>query len=208
LTPASYLVTARLGTPPEFGLFPAGLVLVGLARLYTDSGMLSALVYRRDRLEEAAATAVVATFLAGLLLALLMLALAPVIGSFFGSETVTGVAAAAAGLALLRTIALGPATVLQARVPFLPPRVVEPGSVLAFGVTGVVLTANGLGVWGLVIAQYASFLVNAVLSWGLVRWRPQLRLASFAMWRELISYGRHTIAATTVIRVGEEIPVF
>jgi PST family polysaccharide transporter len=28
------------------------------------------------------------------------------------------------------------------------------------------------------------------------------------MWRELISYGRHTIAATTVIRVGEEIPVF
>src|SRR5262249_24663898 len=30
----------------------------------------------------------------------------------------------------------------------------------------------------------------------------------FAMWRELISYGRHTIAATTVIRVGEEIPVF
>jgi len=208
LTLASYLVLARLVTPTEFGLFTAGLVLVGLARLYTDSGMLSALVYRRDRLEEAAATAVVATFLAGLLLALLMLALAPVIGSFFGSETVTGVAAAAAGLALLRTIAIVPEALLQRRFSFLRRVVVEPGSVLAFGVTGVVLTANGLGVWGLVIAQYASFLVNAVLSWGLVRWRPQLRLASFAMWRELISYGRHTIAATTVIRVGEEIPVF
>jgi PST family polysaccharide transporter len=85
--------------------------------------------------------------------------------------------------------------------------VVEPGSVLAFGVVGIVLTANGLGVWGLVIAQYASFLVAALLSWGLISWRPQLRLASFAMWRELISYGRHTIAAATVIRVGEEIPV-
>ncbi len=28
------------------------------------------------------------------------------------------------------------------------------------------------------------------------------------MWRELISYGRHTIVATGIIRVGEKIPVF
>jgi PST family polysaccharide transporter len=151
---------------------------------------------------------VVATFLAGLLIGLLMLALAPAIGAFFDSETVTGIAAAAAGLALLRTIAVVPEALLQRRFSFLRRMVVEPGSVLAFGITGVVLTANGLGVWGLVIAQYASFLMGALLSWGLVHWRPQLRLASFAMWRELISYGRHTIAATTVIRVGEEIPVF
>ena len=208
LTLASYLVLARLVTPTEFGLFTAGLVMVGLARLYTESGMLAALVYRRDRLEEAAATAVIATFLAGLLIGLLMLALAPAIGAFFHSATVTGIAAAAAGLALLRTIAVVPEALLQRRFSFLRRTVVEPGSVLAFGVVGVVLTAEGLGVWGLVIAQYASFLMGALLSWGLVRWRPQLRLASFAMWRELISYGRHTIAATTVIRVGEEIPVF
>jgi O-antigen/teichoic acid export membrane protein len=208
LTLASYLVLARLVTPSEFGVFTAGLVLVGLARLYTESGMLAALVYRRDRLEEAAATAVVATFLAGLLIGLLMLALAPALGAFFNDSTVTGVAAAAAGLALLRTISIVPEALLQRQFSFLRRMVVEPGSVVAFGVTGIVLTANGLGVWGLVIAQYASFLVQAVLSWGLVRWRPQLRLASFGMWRELISYGRHTIVASTVIRVGEEIPVF
>jgi O-antigen/teichoic acid export membrane protein len=208
LTLAAYLVLARLVTPTEFGLFTAGLVLVGLARLYTESGMLAALVYRRDRLDEAASTAVVATFLAGLAIGVLMLALAPALGAFFHDSTVTGVAAAAAGLALLRTIAIVPEALLQRQFSFLRRMVVEPGSVLAFGVTGIVLTANGLGVWGLVIAQYASFLVGALLSWGLIRWRPQLRLASFAMWRELISYGRHTIAATTVIRVGEEIPVF
>ena len=207
LTLASYLVLARLVTPSEFGVFTAGLVLVGIARLYTESGMLAALVYRRDRLEEAAATAVVATFLAGLLIGLLMLALAPALGAFFHDATVTGVAAAAAGLALLRTVSIVPEALLQRQFSFLRRMVVEPGSVVAFGITGIVLTANGLGVWGLVIAQYASFLVQALLSWGLVRWRPKLRLASFGMWRELISYGRHTIAATTVIRVGEEIPV-
>jgi O-antigen/teichoic acid export membrane protein len=207
LTLASYLVLARLVTPTEFGQFTAGLVLVALASLYTESGMQSALVYRRDRVNEAAATALVATVLGGLLVALVMLALAPLIGSFFDSETVTGVAAAASGLVLLRATSIVPDALLQRRFSFLRRMVIEPAAVLAFGITGVVLTANGLGVWGLVLAQYASVLVKVLLSWALVRWRPQLQLASFAIWRELISYGRHTIAGTTVIRVGEEIPV-
>jgi O-antigen/teichoic acid export membrane protein len=207
LTLASYLVLARLVTPTELGQFTAGMVLVALAQLYTESGMLSALIYRRDRLEEAAATAVVATVLGGLIVSLFLLAVAPVIGSFFDSETVAGVAAATAGLSLLRATAIVPGALLQRRFSFLRRMVVEPAAVLVFGITAIVLTANGLGVWGLVIAQYGSVLVTVLLSWSLVRWRPQLRLASFGMWRELISYGRHTIAATTVIRVAEEIPV-
>src|SRR5919201_3816905 len=52
LTLASYVVLARLVTPTEFGWFTAGLVLVGLAGLYTESGMLAAVVYWRDRLLE------------------------------------------------------------------------------------------------------------------------------------------------------------
>jgi O-antigen/teichoic acid export membrane protein len=208
LTLASYLVLARLVTPTEFGQFTAGLVLLALAQLYTESGMLSALVYRRDRLEEAAATAVVATVLGGMTVSLLVLAAAPIIGSFFGSATIGAVAAAGSGISLVRATSIVPDALMQRRFSFLRRTIVEPAGVIAFGVTGVVLTANGMGVWGLVVAQYASVLVSGVLSWSLVRWRPRLRLASFAMWRELISYGRHTIAATTVIRVSEEIPVF
>jgi PST family polysaccharide transporter len=207
LTLASYLVLARLVTPTEFGQFTAGLVLLALAQLYTESGMLSALVYRRDRLEEAAATAVIATVLGGMMVSLLLFAAAPLIGSFFNSSTIAGVAAAGSGISLVRAAGIVPDALMQRRFSFLRRTIVEPAGVLAFGVTGVVLTASGLGVWGLVLAQYAQVLVTALLSWSLARWRPQLRLASFGMWRELISYGRHTIAATTVIRVSEEIPV-
>src|SRR3954470_9841940 len=108
LTLASYLVLARLVTPTEFGQFTAGLVLLALAQLYTESGMLSALVYRRDRLEEAAATAVVATVLGGVAVSLLLFAAAPVIGSFFGTGTIAGVAAAAAGISLVRAAGIVP----------------------------------------------------------------------------------------------------
>lgn len=208
LTLATYVVLARLVTPAEFGQLVAGMLLVGLARLYTESGMLSALVYQRDRIEEAAATAVVSTFVAGLGFSLVALALSPVIALIFDSDTVGGVAAAVSGVVFLRTMSVVPEALLQRRFSFLRRMIVEPAAVLAFGVTAVILASNGLGVWALVIGQYASGLVDVVLSWGFVRWRPRLRLASFGMWRELISYGRHTVAATTVIRVGDEVPVF
>ena len=208
LTGAAYLVLARLATPTEFGQLTAGTILVGLAGLFTESGMASALVYRRDRLEEAAATATVSTILGGIAFSLISLALAPVIGALFHSSTVTGVAAAASGLAFLHTSSVVADALMQRRFSFVRRTIVEPLAIVAFGVTAVVLTANGLGVWGLVIGQYAGALVETTLSWILARWRPNLRLASFAMWRELISYGRHTIVATGIIRVGEKIPVF
>src|SRR4051794_12795773 len=137
LTLATYLVLARLVTPTEFGQFTAGLVLVALAQLYTESGMMSALIYRRDRLDEAAATAVVATILGGLLVSLFLLAVAPAIGFFFNSGTVTGVAAAGSGLALVRATDVVPSALLQRRFSFLRRMIVEPGAVVAFGVTGI-----------------------------------------------------------------------
>lgn len=207
LTLAFYIALARLASPSEFGQLAAGMVLLGIGLIYTESGMLSALVYRRDRVEEAAATAVVSTFVGGVALALAALAASPLIGLLFDSDRVGSVAAALSGLLLLRTMSVVPDALLQRRFSFLRRMVVEPLGAIAFGVTAVVLTSNGLGVWGLVIGHYASALAIVLLTWGLARWRPQLRLASFATWRELIAYGRHTIAATTLIRVGEEIPV-
>src|SRR5205085_5863626 len=72
----------------------------------------------------------------------------------------------------------------------------------AFGAVAIATTAVGLGVWGLVVGTYAGAFVQAVLSWSLVGWRPERRLVSFAMWRELAGYGRHVIAAEA-LRVGQ-----
>jgi O-antigen/teichoic acid export membrane protein len=208
ITGVTYLVLARLATPTEFGQLAAGTLLVGLAGLFTESGMLSALVYRRDRLEEAAATATVSTILGGIAFSLISLALAPVIGALFHSSTVTGVAAAVSGLAFIHTSGTVADALMQRRFSFVRRTIVEPISVIAGGVTAIVLTANGLGVWGLVLGQYAIATVETTLSWILARWRPNLRLASYGMWRELVSYGRHTIVASGIIRAGDQVPVF
>src|SRR5918999_3230136 len=100
---AIYLVLARLATPEDFGELAAGAILVAFGGLIAESGMAAALIQRRDRVEEAANTALLATLAAGLGLSLLALGAAPLVGLFFDSSEIAYVAAAASGWILLRS---------------------------------------------------------------------------------------------------------
>jgi O-antigen/teichoic acid export membrane protein len=204
LTLAVYLVLARLVTPGEFGTFAAGALYAGIGTLFAQSGMLSALIQRRDRLDEAANTALVATVGAGIAFSLLGLALSPLIGRFFGSHDVTLVAAAMSGFIALRQTTTVPNALLQRRFSFVRRVISEPAAVVAFGATAITGASYGLGVWALVAGTYAAVTTQVVASWALVRWRPRPGRASFALWRELVAYGKHITAADLVRRVTSE----
>jgi PST family polysaccharide transporter len=201
-----YLVLARLATPEDFGIVAGAAVIVGAALLFAESGLVSAVIQREEGVEEAANTALVATVLSGLALGVVSLALSPLVGAFFDSRE-TGLAAAAmSGFLVIRAATLIPDGLMRRRFSFVRRLVVEPGAVIAFGAVAITLCAQGYGFWGLVIGQYASVLVQFVLTWSLARWRPNLRLASFSMWRELAGFGRHLILADAVQQIATAIP--
>lgn len=204
ITLATYLVLARLTSPLAFGQYAEAAVLVGIGLLFTESGMLAALIQRRDRIDEAANTALIATLASGVLVSLLALAVAPLIGLFFGSGTVGAVAAAISGQLFLRSATVVPNAMLERELAFLRRTVVEPLAAVAFAAAAIVAMAHGMGVWGLVIGNYVQIAVDATLTWVLARWRPRPRVASLDMWRELVRFGRHVIAAGFVQRVGEQ----
>lgn len=197
-----YVALARLLEPAEFGEFAAATVLVGFTLLLTESGMASAVIQRRDRVDEAASTAAVATFVSGTAFSLLALVTAPVVGAFFDSSTVTALAAASSGTIFLRTVGSIPDALLQRRFSFLRRLVIEPAGVVAFGIAAVIAASQDMGPWSLVIGQYAGFAIDVILGWALVRWRPRLALISFSMWRDLVGYGRHVLIATAILQAG------
>lgn len=200
-----YIALARLLDPSEFGTYAAATVLLGFTLLVSEGGMVSAIVQRRDRVEEAQSTAVVATFVAGLTFSLLSVAVSPLIGLLFDSSEVTALAAAMSGTILLTAIGAVPEAILQRRFSFLRRLVIEPVQVVVFGTVAVVCATQDLGPWSLVVGNYAGFAVSSGLAWALVRWRPQRHLISFAMWRELVAYGRHIFASTAILQLGEQV---
>jgi PST family polysaccharide transporter len=199
-----YLVLARLAAPHEFGQLAAGSIVVGAAALVSESGMLAALVQRRDRLDEAASTALVATVAGGVLLSLVALAAAPLLGAFFHSPTIGRVAAVMSATVLVNQISIVPDAILQRRFSFLRRVALEPiGTVIGAGVA-IAATAAGYGVWGLVAGIYAGAVTQAVLAWAFVDWRPRRSQVSFAMWRELSAFGRHVILSQGIWRANSE----
>jgi len=202
---AIYVVLARLATPTEFGQLAAGSILVLTGGLFADSGMMAALIHRRDRVEEAANTALVATMLAGVGLSLVVLAASPLVGLFFGSHVVATVAAATAGWVLLRAATSVPDALMQRRFSIVRRVIVEPVGIVVFGAVSIVTLTLGMGVWGLVLGNTAQLLTMVVAAFALARWRPRLRLASFPLWREMAGYGRHVITGQFVGLTGGQL---
>lgn len=195
ITLGSYIALARLAPPEVFGALAAASALVGLGSLFAQSGMLAALIQRRERVEEAAATAVVSTFLSGVGLSLVALALAPVVGIFFHSHQIGWVAAALSGTLFLSSASVVPDALLQRRFSFLRRVVIDPLNMLTYGVTAGIALAQGMGVWGLVLALYVAGVVQVAASWWLCHWTPDLRQASYRTWRELMRYAKHILAS-------------
>jgi O-antigen/teichoic acid export membrane protein len=194
-TLAAYMALARLATPREFGVFAAGSTIVGFGLAFSESGMLAALVQRRENVAEAASTAFVATVLGGLLLSLVALAFAPLLDLYFRSHEIGLVAAAMSGYILVRQSMIVPDALMQRRFSFVRRVILEPIGMATFGATAIPLAAVGLGAWALVCGSYAGLAVQALLSFALIDWRPARALASVAMWRELAAFGRHVVVS-------------
>src|SRR5205809_220077 len=151
LTLGFYVALARLATPRDFGVLAAGSVLVYLSATFVESGLAAALIRRDEDVDEAANTVLLATVAAGAGFAFVALAAAPLVGHFFGSPRVTHVAAAMSGILFVRSFGIVPNTLLQKRFSFVRRVIVTPAGVIGFGIAAVVGTANGWGVWGLVL---------------------------------------------------------
>ncbi len=204
---ATYLALAKLATPADFGEFAAGTIVVGVGMTLSESGMLAALIQRKDRLEEALNSAFLATLVGGVAFSLLALAAAPVIGFFFHSHEVGIVAAVMSGWMLLRLATIIPDASLQRRFSFFRRVIVDPLGVIAFAAGSIFAAAAGMGVWALIIGTYAQASVNVIAAWALAGWRPQPRLATIGMWRELARFGRPVLGAEFIRRIVSEIPV-
>jgi PST family polysaccharide transporter len=196
LTVAAAVVLAHLVTPEDFGIYGSATILLGYAAMFTDSGLQSAVIHRRDRVEHAASTAFAANVVTGIALAVLAAGLAPVLGRFFHDSTITWVGVAMAGTVALNSLMLIPDALLQREFSFVRRLFVSPSASLTFGVVAAIAAAFGLGVWSLVVGRYCGIVVELIVIWALVRWRPRLSAVSIAMWRSLAQYGRHIFAAS------------
>lgn len=173
------MLLARLLGPQAYGLFAVVLAVQGLGWMLAEGGVGAALIQRPVADDDAVRQAVGAVLQQGVVIAALVMLLAPWLAGLFREPALLGPLLACGPLILLQSLGCVPASLMKRNFDMKRWQMIH---LLAystgFGLVGVPLALAGLGVWSLVIAYACQTFGALVVSWALVRHplRPSFRI--------------------------------
>lgn len=200
LSVAALAVVARILVPRDFGLFTFALVYITYLQTIADLGVGMALIYRDDRVRDAAQVAFVVNVVAGICWFFLTLWIAPLAADLFGSPDGVPVLRTLAVVFLIRGVGNTHDTLCRKELRFKARLVPELALAGLKAAVMTVLALAGLGVWSLVWGQIAGTVAWAVGLWIVVPWRPGWSWPRHLL-GPLLDYGKAILAVNVVAAV-------
>lgn len=192
----STIILARLLLPEQFGLIGYCLVVIQYVDIINSAGIDTALIARRENVQEAANAAFVANMIFGVVCFAITWIIAEPVSVFFKSPEIVPLFRAL-GLSLpLTGLGMVPDTMLKREMKF--KRAVLSDVVRNFikGAVSIVLALLGFGVWALVWGQVLGVLTGSIISWLLAGWRPTWQFHPDAT-KSIVFFGFHIILLET-----------
>lgn len=189
-----FLCLARWLTPEAFGLVAMASAVVVLAAVLAELGLGEALVQRADLHPRHIQSAFWLSLGSGLMLSLTLIISAPFLAAAYGQPELTEVLRCLSPLFLMHALNVVPQALLQRELRFQPLTQRALVGAAAGGITGLIVGANGGGVWSLVAQQLASASTGLLVLWWLNPWRPRASFSAQST-RELLGFSRYVVGA-------------
>ncbi len=175
------IVLARLLTPFDFGLVGLALVFATLMLVFGDLGLGSALVHRATLRPGDRLTVFWTTLYAGVMLALLGIAVSGLVADFFGEPEVQPLFMALAASFVLVSLGATHSALLNRAMNFRALEASQMVAGVAGGAVGVATALLGGGPWAIVNMAIATSFVYVVLLWACCPWRPRFTFSTAAL---------------------------
>ncbi len=154
---AATVVLARILVPSDFGLFALTSLAISLLSIFNDFGVGPALVVTRDLDRRTRATALTLMIAASLVLAAILVALAPRAADLFSEDRLDELLLVVAGSLFLSGPIWFHETMLQRDLEFVKRFATKLVQTLTYIVVAITLALLDAGVWSLVIGHVASY---------------------------------------------------
>ena len=198
------IILARMLAPEAFGLISLVTVFITLADVFVNSGFGNALIQKAGADELDFSSVFYFSIVTSILFYVIIYLCAPAIANFFGNETLTAVIRIMA----IRLLPAGISTVQSAYVRkhmlFRKLFFVTLAGTISSAAIAIFLAFNGYGVWVLVVHYVGSSIINLLLLWFIVRWRPKL-MFSWQRMKGLFDYGWKLLVGSLVSAVYNEL---
>jgi O-antigen/teichoic acid export membrane protein len=171
VTLATTLVLARLLAPDDFGLFAMAMLGMEVLSVFSGLWLGAALIVRPDLDRRAQGTVLTLVIGAGVVLALALLAVAPLVTAFFGEPRLKGLVMLFAAVLLVSGVNWFYETLLQRELAFRLRFACQMVRTLAFSIVALELALLGAGVWSLPVAYLCGHLAHAIALLALAPYR-------------------------------------
>lgn len=182
------IVLARILAPEAYGTIALVLVFSQILQVFVDSGLGNALIQKKDADDLDFSSVFWFNIVWCLVLYAMMFFCAPLISTFYNDESLTAIVR----VLCLMVVVSGLKNVQQAYVS----RTMQfkrffwatLGGTIVSAVAGIGLALLGCGVWALVAQKLTNLIIDTIVLWFTVKWRPKW-MFSFQRLKVLFSFG-------------------
>ncbi len=168
------VILARILSPGDYGVVGMLTIFIAIANVFTDSGLSSALIQKKDRTDTDYSTIFYFNLLVAVFFYCLLYVTSPLIADFYNMPILKDVTRVVALSLIITGFTAVQSTRLRINLQFRKLSIITISGMLVTGATGLVLAFNGFGVWALVIQTIAGNLFCSVCIWYVAKWRPSL----------------------------------
>lgn len=182
------IVLARILAPEDYGTIALVTVFTTILQVFVDSGLGTALIQKKDADDLDFSSVFFFNFAVCLILYLCMFISAPFIAEFYNDVSLTPV---------VRVISL---TIVMSGIKGIQQAYVSKhmmfkrfffstiGGTIFSAFFGIALAYAGFGVWALVAQQLSNMVIDTLILWLTVKWRPKL-MFSWTRLKGLLKFG-------------------
>lgn len=182
------IILARMLDPSAYGIFALITVFTTILQVFVDSGLANSLIQKIDADDLDFSTVFYTNIVFCVLIYIIIFLGAPIVADFYKNPEMS---------AMIRVLGF---TVLISGVKNVQQAYVSRymifrrfffstiGGTIAAAIIGISMAYIGYGVWALIAQQVVNLMIDTVILWITVKWKPQLRF-SFKRLKRLYSFG-------------------
>ncbi len=197
------IVLARLLLPENYGLIALVAIFITILNVFVDSGLGNALIQKKDADELDFSTVFWFNVTWCIVLYIILFCAAPFIADFYNRISLTPVIRVLGVQVLISGVKNVQQAYVSRTLQFRRFFFATLFGTIGAAILGIALAYNGYGVWALVAQQLFNVLLDTIILWITVKWRPIFQF-SFVRLKFLFSYGWKLLVSSLIDAVYTE----
>ncbi|MCF0124437.1 MAG: lipopolysaccharide biosynthesis protein [Clostridia bacterium] len=182
------IALARIIEPSEYGVIALTAIFITIGNVFVESGLPTALIQKKDSDDADFSTVFYFNVFISVVIYIALFIIAPIIANFYKNNVLTDVIRVLGIIIIIAGIKSIQNAYVSKHMIFKKFFICTFGGTIFSGILGIIMAYNNYGVWALVFQQLSNTLIDTVLLWVFVKWRPK-KIFSLSKLKKLYSFG-------------------